>query len=278
VRVLVTGATGFLGRRVVPALVRGGHDVVAFVRETSDRTAVASLAVPTSEGDLDRPESLEAALRGRDALVNVASLGFGHAAGIVAAAKRAGIGRSVFLGTTAVRTALPSPSRAVRLEAERIVLGGGVGATLLRPTMIYGAPGDRNMERLLRFAARFPVVPVPGDGRGLQQPTHVEDVAAAVASALARGDTAGMAYDVPGPAPLTFDDVVRTVARVLGKRRLLLHVPRFLGRLAASREQLARLAEDKSCDVLPAVRAFGYAPRSFEDGIRGEARAMGLVP
>src|SRR5437899_1236828 len=134
--VLVTGATGFTGRRVVSALVRDGHRVTAFVRVTSDADVVRGLGIPWAVGDLARPDTLSAALAGQDALVNVASLGFGHAPGIVAAARRAGIARSVFLGTTAVRTALETPTKAVRLEAERLVLSGGVGATLLRPTMI----------------------------------------------------------------------------------------------------------------------------------------------
>lgn len=277
-RVLVTGATGFTGRRVVAALRAGGHDVVAFVRAGSDPATVRALGVPTAVGDLDRPETLRAALDGAAALVNVASLGFGHAPGIVAAATAAGIRRSVFLGTTAVRTRLPAPTKAVRLEAERVVLGGAVGATLLRPTMIYGAPGDRNLERLIRFVRRFPVVPVLGRGTGLVQPTHVEDVAAAVAAVLPRGDLAGRDFDVPGPLSLTFEALIRTVGAVLGLRRWYPRVPAFVGRLVASREQVLRLAEDKSADPAPAHAAFGYAPRPLEAGLRDEARALGCLP
>ena len=274
--VVVTGATGFTGRRVVRALAARGHRVTAFVRASSDRATLPA-EVDVAVGDLGRPETLEAALRGRDALVNVASLGFGHAPGIVAAARAAGIGRSVFVGTTAVRTTLPTPSKAVRLEAEHVVLEGGIGATLIRPTMIYGAPGDRNLERLLRFVRRFPVVPVPGGGGGLQQPVHVDDVAGAIAAVAPRGDLACRRFDVAGPAPMTFRELLRTVAAVLGRRRLFVPVPAFLARIVASREQIARLAEDKSCDVREAAGAFGYAPRAFEVGIRAEASELGLV-
>ena len=280
--VLVTGATGFTGRRVVRTLVSGGHRVTAFVRTTSDPDGVRGLGVPSVVGDLALPGTLAAALSGRDALVNVASLGFGHAPGIVKAAREAGIRRSVFLGTTAVHTPLDVPTKAVRLEAERLVLSGGVGGTLLRPTMIYGAPGDRNLERLIRFVRRWPVIPVPGNGQALQQPVHVEDVAVAVAAVLTRTDLAGRDFDVPGPEPLTFDDLVRTVARVLGKTRPLLHVPLGIARAFAwlvgiKKEQLLRLAEDKSADPRPAGDAFGYAPRPFEDGVRSEASALGLL-
>lgn len=273
---LVTGATGFTGQRVVRALLLDGHRVTAFVRASSDH-AVLPPGVGIATGDLAEPATLRAALAGHDALVNVASLGFGHAKGIVEAARQAGIGRSVFLGTTAVRTTLAAPSKATRLDAERLVLEGGVGATLLRPTMIYGAPGDRNLERLLRFVGRWPIVPIPGDGRGLQQPVHVEDVARAVAAVVVRGDLAGRAFDVPGPTPLTFDAIVRTVAAVIARRRFFVHVPAFLARVVASREQIARLAEDKSSDPHAAASAFGYAPRAFEVGIREEARALGLL-
>ena len=275
--VLVTGATGFTGRRVVAALRAAGHRVTACVRRSSDPAVVSALGVPTATGDLGDPASLRAALVGKDALVNVASLGFGHASGIVAAAKEAGIARSVFFSTAAVHTRLPSATKPVRLEAERVVLGGGVGATVLRPTMIYGAPGDRNLERLIRFVRRWPVVPIPGDGKGLQQPVHVDDVAAAAAKALARTETAGKAFDLPGPEPLTFDDLVRTVARVLGTSRWFPHLPRGLARLVASKEQVARLAEDKSCDPRPAGEAFGHAPRPFEQGIRQEAEQLGFL-
>ncbi len=274
--VVVTGATGFTGRRVVRALTAGGHRVTAFVRTSSDRASLPA-GVGVAVGDLARPETLEAALRDGDALVNVASLGFGHAPGIVAAARSAGIGRSVFVGTTAVRTTLPTASKAVRLEAERVVLEGGIGATLLRPTMIYGAPGDRNLERLLRFVRRSPIVPVPGGGGGLQQPVHVEDVAGAIATVTPRGDLAGRAFDVAGPTPMTFRALLEAVVAVLRLRRLLVPVPALLARVVASREQIARLAEDKSCDVREAAGAFGYAPRAFEVGIRAEAVALGLV-
>ena len=140
------------------------------------------------EGRPGRPRAHRGLAGARcDALVNLASLGFGHAPAIVAAAVGAGLGRAVFVSTTAVATGLPARSKAVRLAAEATVRSSGLAWTILRPTMIYGAPGDRNMSRLLALLIRarrglpgvgLPVVlPVPGGGRGLQQPVHVADIA-----------------------------------------------------------------------------------------------------
>ena len=156
-----------------------------------------------------------------EALVNLASLGFGHAPAIVSAAQAAGLDRAVFVSTTAVTTALPARSKAVRLAAEQAIRSSGLKWAILRPTMIYGAPGDRNMSRLLVLLARarrasalrglqMPLVlPTPGGGRRLQQPVHVADVASAVLAAAVRPETAGRSYDVAGPDPLTFADLLR---------------------------------------------------------------------
>ena len=127
----------------------------------------------------------------------------------MAAARAAGIDRAVFVSTTAVTTRLPARSRSVRLMAEEQIRESGLKWTILRPTMIYGAPGDRNLSRLLTLLPRVPVLPVPGGGRHLQQPVHVADVAGAVLSAVERPESAGTTYDVAGPEPLSFAELLR---------------------------------------------------------------------
>src|SRR6185436_9257337 len=113
-----------------------------------------------------------------ETLVYCASMGFGHVPPLVAALESAGVRRAVFVSTTAIYTSLPAPSKAIRLEAERLVQASSLDWTILRPTMIYGTPRDRNVSRLLRYLRRWPVFPVCGNA--LWQPVHVKDVAAAV--------------------------------------------------------------------------------------------------
>lgn len=291
-RLLVTGGSGFLGGYVLTEAARRGHQCVALVRSDAAASAVVGCGAKPVRGDLGEPTALgEVFVAARcDALVNLASLGFGHAPAIVAAARVAGIGRGVFISTTAVTTSLPARTKQIRLAAELLIRKSGMYWTILRPTMIYGAPGDRNLSQLLALLRRVPVLPVPGGGRHLQQPVHVADLAGAVLAAVERPAAAGISYDVAGPAPLMFADLLRISADSVGSRTRFVPVPlapavaaarcyERLGRHPRVRaEQLQRLAEDKAFTIDDAVRDLDYAPRSFADGILAEARALGLAP
>jgi len=291
VTILVTGASGFLGAFVVRRAVHDGHRVLALARSTRAAAAVAQLGANPVEGDLDDPQSLDdafaAAARHRaDRLVNLASLGSGHAPVIVAAAEEAGLRRAVFVSTTAVTTTLATPSKRTRLEAEETIRRSGLAWTVLRPTMIYGTPGDRNIARLLAVLRRTPVLPLPGGGRRLQQPVHVEDLARAVLSALCTDAAVGQTYDVAGPEPMTFRRLLLEAGEAVGCRTRLLAVPlrptiwalrgyeRLSSRPRIKAEQLERLAEDKAFDIGPAIRDLGYEPRSFREGVTKEAELL----
>jgi nucleoside-diphosphate-sugar epimerase len=185
----------------------------------------------------------------------------------------------------------------VRLAAEEAIIGSGLSWTIVRPTMIYGAPGDRNLARLLTLLARagrgWPLplpLPVPGGGQRLQQPVHVADLAGAVLNAVERPQAARRRYDVAGPEPLTFTDLLGAAAATVGCRVRVVLVPlapviavtrgyeRVSRRPRIRAEQWQRLAEDKTVPIDDAARDLDYAPRSFVSGIRDEAEALGLVP
>ena len=153
-RLMVTGGTGFTGSRVVREACAAGHQVRCLVRPGSASRLPTGLRLSVREADLADAPAVERALSGCDALVNVASIGFGHGPGIVAAVERAGVERAVFFSTTAIFTSLPAPSRVTRVLAEDAIRASGLAYTILRPTMIYGAPGDRNVERMLDFLDR----------------------------------------------------------------------------------------------------------------------------
>ncbi len=289
-QLLVTGGSGFLGGYVLREAARRRHEVVALARSQAAAAGVMALGAQPVTGDLGDARSLVTAFTEArcDVLVNLASLGFGHASAIVAAAEQAGIRRAVFVSTTAVTTTLAVTSKRVRLAAEERIRKSNLEWTILRPTMIYGDPRDRNLSRLLPLLRRAPVVPVPGAGH-LQQPVHAADVADAVLAAAVRPAAAGHTYDVAGPEPLTFAELLRTSARAVASRTRFVPVPlspvivaargyELLSKNPKIRvEQLRRLAEDKAFAIDDAIRDLDYAPRPFADGIRAEAWAMGLA-
>ena len=290
-KLLVVGGSGFLGGYVLREAVRQGHQVLALARSSDAAAAVEGNGARPLAGDLDDACRLdEAFLAARcEALVCLASLGRGHGPGIVAAAEEAGIPRAAFVSTTAVTTSLHPPTKKVRLNAEEQIRRSGLDWTILRPTMIYGAAGDRNLSRLLPLLKRAPVLPVPGSGKCLHQPVHVADVATAVLSALHRPVAIGSLYNVAGPEPLPFTELLHTCARAVDSRTRLFPVPlaplvtlaqgyeRLSRHPRIRAEQLLRLAEDKAFGIDDAIRDLGYAPRSFADGILDEARALGIA-
>lgn len=283
-KVLVTGGTGFTGSRLIPLLLKNGFKVRAFVRPTSDRSPLSSFEVAWATGDFANPETFIAALRGVDALINIASLGFGHAESILKSMKEAGVQRGLFISTTAIFTQLNAGSKSIRLAAEDAIQASGVDYTILRPTMIYGTPRDRNMWRLIRLLKITPIMPIFGDGESLQQPIFVDDVAQAVLLALQNDATIHKSYNIAGKAPLTYNEVIDTVASALGKRVWKLHLPylpivralqfteRLRLRLPIKAEQVLRLNENKAFSYDEAGRDFGFSPRSFEVGIGIEAQ------
>ena len=274
-RILLVGATGFLGSFVAARLME--RHPVALVRASSD-TSVLPRGMELRRGDLNGgPLPLD----GISTVVYCASMGFGHVPRLVRQLEQRRISRALFISTTAVFTTLPSASRTPRLEAEAAVERSSMDWTILRPTMIYRTPPDRNISRLLRFLKRIPVFPLCGNA--LWQPIYVEDLADAVVAVLDSSDTVKKVYNVAGAQPLRFADLVRTAARAVERNVTLIRVPLAAAVLAAgltrvvTPEQIRRLAEDKAFSYADAARDFLFAPRSFAEGVACEAEALGLA-
>ena len=284
--IVVSGANGFTGRFVCAELKRRQRSFVALLRPGSDTSWMDARQIPVRFADLNNAQQLAAQLKGCDALLNVASIGFGAAPSILEACRSAAVRRAVFVSTTAIFTQLNAGSKVVRQAAEAAITSSGLDTTILRPTMIYGTSGDRNMIRLARWLERWPVLPVFGNGRSLQQPVHVSDVAWAVVQVLEKPATIGRQFNISGAAPLTYNNVVRLTAQALGRRVQRFHIPAWpivtalhvsehLGiNLPIKAEQVLRLNEDKAFYHAVAEEVFGYSPMDFEQGIRQEVALL----
>jgi nucleoside-diphosphate-sugar epimerase len=146
----------------------------------------------------------------------------------------------------------------------------GFACTLFRPTLIYGAGTDRSLAPIARFARRWRMLPIPIGARGLRQPVHARDLAAACAAILANASTFGKVYALGGGERLRFDTLLLRLRAALPGLILPLPVPMGVLRLAArwrrgspSATAIARLREPLIADHGEAVRDFGYAPVAF---------------
>lgn len=289
-RILVTGGCGFTGSYVIHELIKNGHQVTCFIRRTTNREILKNENVAWRTGDLSDIESLTSALKGMDALVNVASIGFGHAPFIVQAAQKARIKRVLFFSTTAIFTTLNAPSKRIRLDAEKLICNSDLEYTIVRPTMIFGSSRDRNMCRLIRYIHKWPAIWVVGSGNCLQQPVYVKDLATAVANALDSAFTIRKCYNLPGKTPLSFEMIIKTISKIMQKNIRIFHLPSspivtILMMLEFLRvpkpiklEQILRLNEDKAFDYKPAFSDFGYDSKDFKEAIAIEIEQMGLSP
>lgn len=280
--ILLTGATGFLGEFVLNELVNKGHEVTCFVRKSSVLDTIKKLNVNYVYGEMDDYNSICQALKGKDALINIASLGFNHAPNIVDACIEEGVKRTIFVSTTGIFTKLNPMSKSIRLEAERLIIESGLGYTIVRPTMIYGTPKDRNMWRLIRYIQRIGLIPILGSGTYLQQPVYVKDLANVIVEAYERPVSVNKSYNISGAKALTYNDIIDITARAVGKKVIKVHIPMNISyfllkgyekiskKPKIKAEQVLRLNEHKDFSYDEAKLDLGYSPVSFEEGIKLE--------
>jgi NADH dehydrogenase len=249
--VLVTGGTGFVGPRVVHALRAHGRDVRALVRRTERGAQLAGWGAQLVSGDVTDPASLRAAMEGCTHLVHLVAIIKGRpqdfervmtqgTRNVIAAAKDAGVERFVLmsaLGTTAT-TKDVVPYFAAKWAMEQELTGSGLEYTIFRPSFVFGRGGGvlPTFVKQVRYA---PVVTVIGSGQQRIQPIWVDDVGEYFARAVDAPDAANRTFELGGPDVVTWDGLYLAIAKVLGKRRRLVHVPASLARAGASATQWA---------------------------------------
>ncbi|AFK17846.1 NAD-dependent epimerase/dehydratase family protein [Haloferax mediterranei ATCC 33500] len=239
-RVLVTGATGFVGRHLVPALLDAGHDVVVFVRDAERYDGPDEVEVV--EGDVFEPETIAPAMEGVDAayyLIHSMQSGGDFEArdrlaarNFINAASAEGVERVVYLGGLGEERDRLSPHLRSRREVEHILASSSPELTTLRAAIIVGA-GSASFDMVRQLAKRLPVMVTPQWVETRCQPIAIRDVVAYLVGVLDHPETAGETYEIGGPDVLTYREMLLRVGEHLGQSPKILPVPVLTPRLSS---------------------------------------------
>jgi uncharacterized protein YbjT (DUF2867 family) len=300
--VLVTGATGFVGRKVVGALLDAGHVVRCLVHSPGAERVLDLDKVDVHYGGVTDPAALGAAFydvtsvihlvavireRGRATFQGINVQGTEN---VLKLALAAGVKRFVFLSSIGAQDTAQLPFLRSKWLGERAVAQSGLPYTMLRPSLVFGE-GDEFTNTLAAIIKAFPLVPVVGDGETQFQPIAVEDVARCVVLSLEKEELAGRTVEIGGPERLTYNELVDAIIENLEVGRIKLHLSmalmkplvsvmqKALPRPPITREQLDMLPVPNYTKPGSVEETFGFRPKHFYgniDYVRRVGRIDGL--
>ena len=281
-RVVLFGATGRIGSILARRFHEDGHPVLCIGRHAD---TLGKLPGKHQILDLDDAQNVDSPILPGDVVINTVHARY---TSDIAKLCPSDIARYVVVGSTRYLSRIPD-EKADQVRAAALFLqDSNLPWILLHPTMIYGAQGENNIQRMAALVRRFHIIPKPDGGRASIQPVHALDVAEAVVRAASYPKLQNTALDVGGPQALPYWQFLQAIAAANNTWVKIVPVPMILVRMAARLTaalpgvptirdaEVLRLQEDKAVDISALQQRLGIVPRTLEEGLRmtfGDARA-----
>jgi len=292
-RIFVTGATGFVGHAVVRTLLAHGFLVRCLVRPGSEALLKGFESIDRVPGDVLEPDGLPPSVEGCSAIIHLVGIIREHrasgvtfdrlhtqaTANMLGVAREAGVKRYVQMSAVGTRPGAVSNYHRTKWQAEEVVRASALDWTIIRPSLIFG-PGDEFVSVLARMIRRLPAVPVLGDGQYQLQPIAVEQVAEGFARALRLPLTVGQTYEVAGPEPHRFVELLDQIGVALGAARvrkihislglikIMLHAFGWLPFFPVTKDQIIMLEEGNVADPSRFYADFNVTPEPLVAGLK----------
>ncbi|HEU4717743.1 MAG TPA: NAD-dependent epimerase/dehydratase family protein [Bacteroidia bacterium] len=281
-KILVTGANGFLGTHVLRALEKK-HEVTGLVRRET-RPGESRMVVfrdtddPVIENEISRAEvvlHIASQLHGPYREMYAANVSFTKK--LVDLALKHGCARFIYISSENVTQGNSDIYSTTKMlaekEAERFP-----GALILRPTVIYGPGDEKYVGRLAGIIAKYPFVPVLGDGKAKFQFIYVEDIVHILENAIEKHITG--TWTIAGPESISYDQFMQVLMEAMKKKKRLLHVPLWLLRPLShafnlifrdpplTPSQIDNLSKDRAYDISGILKQFSYSPTYLRTGLQ----------
>lgn len=288
--VLVLGATGYIGGRLVPQLIRARHNVRVLVRNRAKLEGRPWFEqVEIFEGDVLQPETLDKAISGCHVLyylihsmksgADFENMDRRAAINVLNAAEKNNLKRIIYLGGLGRRDIGQSSHLRSRHEVGDILRSGKISVTELRAAVVIGS-GSLSFEMIHHLVNRLPAMICPRWVYTRTQPIAIRDVLAYLVQSLSREETSGLTIDIGGPDIVSYRDMMLGVAKTLGLKRYMIPVAVLTPRLSSywvnlvtpiqaglAKALIDSLRSETICENNIALEVFGFKPISFMEAI-----------
>jgi nucleoside-diphosphate-sugar epimerase len=293
--ILVTGATGYIGSRLLKKLCESGRRVRAMVMDNDPLLArLEGIECEITKGDIMAPGTLPPCLKGVKTVFHLAAvvvsgnrellhrINYEGTKNLFDAAGEAGVEHFIYVSAAAAAYKERTMYGDSKLKSEALLQRQGkTKVTIIRPTLLYGAGGSRELKAYIDTLRRFPfIVPVAGMGRARKRPVWLEDIVAGLSLVIDNPVTYGKIYNFSGGTDISMREYTRLLCQTFGINKPLMGVPIWLCKFAAAvaplfikntllrRDTILGVTMDANFSFEEARRDIGYNPVGVEEGLR----------